>query len=165
MAIHRHRCGRQAVNSTSVRLPPRRNSSNPVCRPLERQNSSALAEQRLTESPLRCAKSGLRPERNPGYKPSDDPKTPDDCKRLHVGPRAIIRYLTALTAQQPEFLGRLKHLATSGARPLRSARLCSLPLLTSKIAHCLPSEVSHRRPFARTGSWPPLVPCPPSPSP
>ena len=38
-----------------------RNSSKLVCRPLERQNSSGLAGQRLTDSPLQCAKELLRP--------------------------------------------------------------------------------------------------------
>ena len=38
-----------------------RNSSKLVCRPLERQNSSVLAGQRLTDSPPQCAKELLRP--------------------------------------------------------------------------------------------------------
>ena len=38
-----------------------RNSSKLVCRLLERQNSSGLAGQRLTDSPLQCAKELLRP--------------------------------------------------------------------------------------------------------
>ena len=40
--------------STRRRFPPLRNSSRPDCHPLEPQNSSALAGQRLTESQRRC---------------------------------------------------------------------------------------------------------------
>ena len=43
------------------RFRRRRNSSKPVCRPRERQNSSVLAGQRLTESPPRCVKGFPRP--------------------------------------------------------------------------------------------------------
>ena len=42
-------------------------------RRLERQDSSVLAGQRLADSPPRFAKEPLRPHRNSGYPPSDDP--------------------------------------------------------------------------------------------
>ena len=50
-----------ARRSTPRRFQRRGNSSKSDCHPLERQNSSVLAGQRLTDSPRRCAKRLLRP--------------------------------------------------------------------------------------------------------
>ena len=64
----RHRRGEKtrsknpdALHSIPRRFRPCRNSSKPVCRPLERQNSSGLAGQRLTDSLALCTTGPLRP--------------------------------------------------------------------------------------------------------